>query len=77
MHKHPWSEMFRTWCAESGETQEQLAERIGVTQSVASAWASRTPTQLTATLDAVVGDSGSGGTIGMVPAPAAGDPCGA
>lgn len=38
MHKHPWSEMFRTWCAESGETQEQLAERIGVTQSVVSAW---------------------------------------
>jgi transcriptional regulator with XRE-family HTH domain len=38
MGKHPWAEMFRAWCAESGETQGQLAERIGVTQSVVSAW---------------------------------------
>lgn len=42
-------------------------------QSVSSAWASRTPTQVTATLDAMVGDSGSGGTKGLVPAPSAGD----
>lgn len=42
-------------------------------QSSASAWASRTPTQATATLDAMVGDSGSGGTKGLVPAPASGD----
>ena len=42
-------------------------------QSASSAWASRTPTQVTATLDAMVGDSGSGGTKGLVPAPAAGD----
>ena len=42
-------------------------------QSKASAWASRTPTQVTADLIAMVGDSGSGGTKGLVPAPAAGD----
>lgn len=44
-----------------------------IIQSVSSAWASRTPTQVTATLDGMVGDSGSGGTKGLVPAPAAGD----
>lgn len=44
-----------------------------IIQSVSSAWASRTPTQVTATLDAMVGDSGSGGTKGLVPAPGAGD----
>lgn len=44
-----------------------------IIQSVSSAWASRTPTQVTATLDAVVGDAGSGGTKGLAPAPAAGD----
>lgn len=38
-----------------------------------SAWASLTPTQATALLNAMVGDSGSGGTKGLVPAPAAGD----
>jgi hypothetical protein len=32
-----------------------------------------TPTQATAILDTMVGDSGAGGTTGMVPAPAAGD----
>lgn len=42
-------------------------------QSKASAWASRTPTQVTADLIAMVGDSGAGGTKGLVPAPAAGD----
>ena len=42
-------------------------------QAKASAWASRTPTQVTADLIAMVGDSGSGGTKGLVPAPAAGD----
>ena len=42
-------------------------------QSASSAWASRTPTQATADLIAMVGDSGSGGTKGLVPAPAAGD----
>lgn len=44
-----------------------------IIQSVSSAWASRTPTQVTATLINMVGDSGSGGTKGLVPAPAAGD----
>lgn len=33
----------------------------------------RTPAQVTAALDAFVGDSGSGGTKGLVPAPASGD----
>jgi hypothetical protein len=42
-------------------------------QAKSSAWASRTPTQVTADLIAVVGDSGSGGTKGLVPAPGAGD----
>lgn len=42
-------------------------------QSKSSAWASRTPAQVTADLIAMVGDSGSGGTKGLVPAPAAGD----
>lgn len=42
-------------------------------QAKSSAWASRTPTQVTADLIAVVADSGSGGTKGLVPAPSAGD----
>lgn len=42
-------------------------------QSKSSAWASRTPTQVTADLIAMVGDSGAGGTKGLVPAPGAGD----
>lgn len=44
-----------------------------IMQSVSSAWASRTPAQVTATLSEMVGDSGSGGTKGLVPAPASGD----
>jgi hypothetical protein len=44
---------------------------IGAT--AAGAFSERTPTQVTAALDAMVGDSGSGGTKGLVPAPAAGD----
>jgi len=36
-------------------------------------YAHRTPTQVTAALDAFTGDSGSGGVKGLVPAPAAGD----
>jgi hypothetical protein len=42
-------------------------------QAKSSAWASRTPTQVTADLIVMVGDSGSGGTKGLVPAPATGD----
>lgn len=42
-------------------------------QSKSSAWASRTPTQVTADLIAFAGDSGSGGSKGLVPAPASGD----
>jgi hypothetical protein len=47
-----------------------------IMQSSGSAWASRTPTQTTATLINFVGDSGSGGTKGLVPAPASGDAAG-
>lgn len=42
-------------------------------QAKSSAWTSRTPTQVTADLIAFVGDSGSGGTKGLVPAPTTGD----
>ena len=42
-------------------------------QAKSSAWASRTPTQVTADLDVFVGDAGSGGTKGLVPAPGVGD----
>jgi hypothetical protein len=38
-----------------------------------SLWHNRTPTQATAALIGFVGDTGSGGTKGLVPAPAAGD----
>lgn len=42
-------------------------------QSKSSAWASRTPTQVTADLIPFVGDAGSGGSKGLVPAPTTGD----
>jgi hypothetical protein len=42
-------------------------------QSKAAAWDSRTPTQVTADLIAMVGDTGTGGTKGLVPAPGTGD----
>ena len=42
-------------------------------QAKSSAWTTRTPAQVTADLSVAVGDSGSGGTKGLVPAPAAGD----
>lgn len=41
--------------------------------STSGAWASITPTTATARLNVFVGDTGSGGTKGLVPAPAAGD----
>lgn len=44
-----------------------------ILQSVSSAWASRTPAQLTATLPEMVGDSGSGVTKGLVPAASTGN----
>lgn len=44
-----------------------------ILQRKSGAWTNRTPTQVTADLIAVVGDSGSGGTKGLVPAPASGD----
>lgn len=42
-------------------------------QAKSSAWTTRTPAQVTADLSVMVGDSGTGGTKGLVPAPAAGD----
>jgi hypothetical protein len=42
-------------------------------QAKASAWTTRTPTQVTADLIVAVGDAGAGGTKGLVPAPATGD----
>ena len=42
-------------------------------QAKASAWTTRTPTQVTADLITFTGDAGSGGVKGLVPAPAAGD----
>ena len=42
-------------------------------QRKSGAWTNRTPTQATADLINFVGDSGSGGTKGLVPAPATGD----
>lgn len=42
-------------------------------QAKTSAWSSRTPTQVTADLITFVGDSGSGGTKGLVTAPSTGD----
>lgn len=44
---------------------------IGATGS--GNFSERTPAQVTAALDAVVGDSGAGGTKGLVPAPGTGD----
>jgi hypothetical protein len=42
-------------------------------QRKTGAWTNRTPTQVTADLLAFVGDSGFGGTKGLVPAPSSGD----
>lgn len=42
-------------------------------QRKAGAWTNSTATQVTADLSAMIGDSGAGGTKGLVPAPAAGD----
>lgn len=42
-------------------------------QAKSSAWASRTPAQVTADLSVMVGDSGAGGSKGLVPAPVTGD----
>lgn len=44
-----------------------------ILQSVSSAWASRTPAQVTATLPVFVPDTGSGGAKGLAPATVAGD----
>jgi hypothetical protein len=41
--------------------------------SGSSKWTNRTPTAVTALLDNLVGDTGSGGTKGLAPAPASGD----
>lgn len=38
MDRHPWAQMFKEWTQSQAETQCELAERLGVTQSVVSAW---------------------------------------
>jgi hypothetical protein len=55
----------------SSFVQAGSAGFVGATGS--GDYAHRTPTQVTAALDAFVGDSGSGGTKGLVPAPTTGD----
>ena len=55
----------------SSFVQAPSAGFVGATAS--GDYSHRTPTQVTAALDAMVGDSGSGGTKGLVPAPASGD----
>lgn len=49
------------------------ASNDDVIQRKSGSWTNRTIAQVTADIPAVVGDSGSGGTKGLVPAPAAGD----
>lgn len=50
------------------------AEKDMLVYDLASAkWLNKTPAQVTANLPVLIGDSGSGGTKGLVPAPAAGD----
>lgn len=46
---------------------------IPVYNDATSSWLNRTPTDVTALLDAVTGDTGSGGVKGLVPAPGSGD----
>lgn len=63
----------QAWDADLDTIAALTATTDNFIQSKGSAWASRTPTQITADLIAMVGDSGSGGTKGLVPAPASGD----
>lgn len=63
----------QAWDADLDALAALTATTNNFIQSKSSAWASRTPTQVTADLIAFIGDSGSGGTKGMVPAPASGD----
>lgn len=55
----------------SSFVQAGSAGFVGATAS--GDYSHRTPTQVTAALDAFTGDSGSGGVKGLVPAPASGD----
>lgn len=45
--RHPWSVVFRSWCDQQELNQTQIAEQIGVTQSIVSAWSTgkRIPTE--------------------------------
>lgn len=64
---------FQTADADLATIAGLAATTNNVIQSVASAWASRTPAQLTATLPVFVGDAGAGGAKGLAPATVAGD----
>lgn len=61
-----WSTVLDAFVALSPTDDDFLQRKAG-------AWVNRTPTQATADLIAFVGDSGSGGAKGLVPAPIAGD----
>lgn len=62
----------QAWDADLDTIAALTATTDSFLQSKASAWTTRTPTQVTADLIAMIGDSGSGGTKGLVPAPASG-----
>lgn len=59
--------------ASRGGTGQDFSASTGFLYDTSGTLAAKTSTQATALLDNFVGDSGSGGTAGLVPAPAAGD----
>lgn len=63
----------QAWDADLDAIAALAASNDDFIQRKSGAWSNRTPTQVTADLLAMIGDSGSGGTKGLVPAPAAGD----
>ena len=56
-----------------GGTGQDLSASTGFIYDTAGTMSAKTAAQTTALLDDMVGDSGSGGTKGLVPAPSAGD----
>lgn len=59
--------------ASRGGTGQDFSGSTGFIYDTAGTLSAKTNTQATALLDVFVGDSGSGGTKGLVPAPGAGD----
>lgn len=59
--------------ASRGGTGQDFSGSTGFIYDTAGTFSSKSNTQATALLDVFVGDSGSGGTKGLVPAPGAGD----